>query len=192
MTQHHRLPGNNQPLSDATVSTRSFSAGSICPVQELDVTKRDRFELLSAYLDGEISSEERQLVQSWLASDPSAKCLYNRLLQLRRGFQNLSFQADCETDDILAGVIDGLNRRLRLALMAGGGVVIMGILSLLSGGVGPRSPLTQWASLPSDSNIEAKDVLRVALDEPAFPIPDTMSATTPVNGGILPSDSKLW
>jgi len=192
MTQNHRLTGNNQNLSDATVSTQSLITGSACSVHELDVTKRDRYELLSAYLDGEVSSEERQLVQSWLASDPSAKCLYNRLLQLRRGFQNLPFQADCETDKVLAGVIDGLNRRLRLTLMAGAGVAIMGVLSLLSGGVGPRSPLTQWASLPNNSSIDAKDVLRVALDEPAFPIPDAMSSTTSGNGGILPGDSELW
>jgi hypothetical protein len=51
--------------------------------RDLDVTKRDRFELLSAYLDGEVSPEERRLVTTWLADDPETQCLYQRLLHLR-------------------------------------------------------------------------------------------------------------
>ena len=30
--------------------------------QDIDVTKRDRFELLSAYVDGELPPEERRMV----------------------------------------------------------------------------------------------------------------------------------
>ncbi|MGB3136401.1 MAG: zf-HC2 domain-containing protein, partial [Nodosilinea sp.] len=33
---------------------------------DLDATKRDRFELLSAYLDGEVTPEERQQVLFWI------------------------------------------------------------------------------------------------------------------------------
>ncbi|MEM9769414.1 MAG: zf-HC2 domain-containing protein, partial [Cyanobacteria bacterium P01_D01_bin.71] len=58
--------------------------------RDLDATKRDRFELLSAYLDGEVSPDERRLVATWLDKDPEAQCLYRRLLQLRQGFQGLS------------------------------------------------------------------------------------------------------
>uniref|UniRef100_A0ACD5GTL5 Anti-sigma factor family protein n=1 Tax=Desertifilum tharense IPPAS B-1220 TaxID=1781255 RepID=A0ACD5GTL5_9CYAN len=36
----------------------------------LDMLKRDRFELLSAYLDGEVTASERQQVENWLDTDP--------------------------------------------------------------------------------------------------------------------------
>ena len=50
------------------------------------------FELLSAYLDGEVTSEQRQQVQELLKQDPETKALYQRLLALREGFQNLPVQ----------------------------------------------------------------------------------------------------
>ena len=55
---------------------------------DLDATKRDRFELLSAYLDGEVTSEERQQVLCWLQHDENSRCLYNRLLALRQGMRS--------------------------------------------------------------------------------------------------------
>lgn len=37
-----------------------------------DMEKRDRFELLSAYLDGEVSATERKQVEDWLQPTPRA------------------------------------------------------------------------------------------------------------------------
>ena len=51
--------------------------------------KRDCFELLSAYLDGEVTATERRQVEEWLSTDASIKCLYKRLLNLRQGLQNI-------------------------------------------------------------------------------------------------------
>lgn len=52
-------------------------------------SQRDRFELLSAYLDGEVTASERRQVESWLATDAKTQCLYSRLLTLRQGLQTL-------------------------------------------------------------------------------------------------------
>ena len=54
-----------------------------------DVTKRDRFELVSAYLDGEVTPAERLLVANWLAHDPEVQRLYRRLLLLRQAFRTM-------------------------------------------------------------------------------------------------------
>lgn len=51
----------------------------------IDMVKRDRFELLSAYLDGELTAAERRQVEELLANDQAVKCLYVRLLKLRQG-----------------------------------------------------------------------------------------------------------
>ncbi len=45
--------------------------------------QRDRFEFLSAYLDGEVTVAERQQIEEWLRNDPEAQCLYARVLKLR-------------------------------------------------------------------------------------------------------------
>ena len=63
--------------------------GPISDGNALDVTKRDRFELISAYLDGEVTPAERLLVTNWLAHDPEVQNLYRRLLLLRQAFRTL-------------------------------------------------------------------------------------------------------
>ncbi|MFM8202724.1 MAG: anti-sigma factor family protein, partial [Dolichospermum sp.] len=55
----------------------------------MDMQKREYFELLSAYLDGEVTATERRQVEQWLSTDASVKCLYKRLLNLRQGLQNI-------------------------------------------------------------------------------------------------------
>lgn len=43
---------------------------------------RDRFELLSAYLDSEVTAAERKQIEQWLTTDPEVQCLYARVLKL--------------------------------------------------------------------------------------------------------------
>lgn len=45
--------------------------------------QRDRFELLSAYIDGEVTAAERGQIEQWLTTDPEVQCLYARVLELR-------------------------------------------------------------------------------------------------------------
>lgn len=150
--------------------------------------KRDRFELLSAYLDGEVTPEERRLVQTWLSNDPTAKCLYNRLMALRYGLREEDCPPSCEADVTLAGVFQCLNRRFRMVSMAGAGVVVVGVLNVLSGTVGSAPARWSVAQSPADTA-----TLQIALDQPAFPIP----SVTPVDGrpiqppSSIPIDSEL-
>lgn len=132
--------------------------------------KRDRFELLSAYLDGEVTPYERQLVNSWLAHDPTAKCLYNRLLCLRQGLKSSPIEPIYTVDETLSGVFAGLNRRFQKTCMAGAGVLAIGALGFLSGVFSPQQMLLQQAAAPSSAADDA-EVLEIALDKPAFPIP---------------------
>lgn len=157
--------------------------------RDLDVTKRDLFELLSAYLDGEVTADERQLVQQLLVNDPAAKRLYGRLLTLRHGFQTLPAQP-CDGEATLAQVFCVLNRRLRLACMAGAGVCIMGTLGLLSGTFGPRHSLIQWASMPAAVPEDGYSTLQVSLDEPVFALPLPTQNLLETEEG-LPADSEL-
>ena len=69
------------------------SPGQSAPAAALDNLKRDRFELLSAYLDGEVTVSERRQVEQWLETDQHIRCLYSRLLKLRQGMRTMAVPA---------------------------------------------------------------------------------------------------
>jgi len=153
--------------------------------QDLDATKRDRFELLSAYLDGEVSAEERRLVSLWLEEDPEAQCLYQRLLQLRRGFQTLHPECwhSSPSNDPAGQVMRKLNQRFRLTCMAGMTAAAMAVIGVFSGALQPMERMG-WSNLSASTPDEG---LEIALDQPPILIPKP--AMTPA--GTLPMDSVL-
>jgi len=53
------------------------------------MTDVSRQELISAYLDGELSADERARVESWLAENPELRQFYDELVSLRSGMQSL-------------------------------------------------------------------------------------------------------
>jgi anti-sigma factor RsiW len=152
--------------------------------RDLDVTKRDRFELLSAYLDGEVSPEERRLVTTWLADDPETQCLYQRLLHLRRGFQGLCHERwQSETAQITAqAVIGKLNQRLRLTYMAGMTAAAVAVIGVFSGAF--NDPMSRFGVVQSPTT---KEGLEIALDQPPIliPKPAAVAGTTPMDA-VLP------
>ncbi len=56
----------------------------------MDMQKRDRFELLNAYLDGEVTAAEGRQIEDWLATDFGTQRLYARVLELRQKWQIMS------------------------------------------------------------------------------------------------------
>ncbi len=181
MTVHHQRP--TFPL--ANVPPGSGRGGSQEP-QDLDVLKRDRFELLSAYLDGEVTPDERRLVQHWLAEDPASQCLYERLLNLRAGFQGLCHQPwPGQSGAAMAeGVVTRLEQRCRLGWMAGGMAVALVGMGVMSGNWGWRSRFSFSQTLPP---AVSEPVLQVALDQPAIAIP--VVAETRLSPPGAPQDS---
>ncbi|MEX0675489.1 MAG: zf-HC2 domain-containing protein [Pirellulales bacterium] len=54
------------------------------------MTAESREELISAYLDGELSDDERAGVEKWLAESPELRQLHDELRALRSGVQSLT------------------------------------------------------------------------------------------------------
>jgi hypothetical protein len=140
-----------------------------CPA-EPDVVRRDRFELLSAYLDGEVTAQDRALVEHWLNTDSSAKCLYHRLLCLRQGCQELCLQ-DAPGRVTVSQVLQRLRYRLGTITMATAGILVLATLNLLSGEVDLSSRV--------EHRLPTGRVLEVTLDQPVFPIPKLQKTSSP-------------
>ncbi len=140
----------------------------------LDILKRDRFELLSCYLDGEVTAAERKQVETWLATDSEIQQLHARLLKLRHGLQNLPTPAATQpAEQTIQQVLDRVDRRpkLGLALSLAGAAVAAVFVGTLTGLLPGRESFTpQMVEQPpvEPNNPEA---LMLALEEPPIEIP---------------------
>jgi hypothetical protein len=155
------------------------------PTGALSMLQRDRFELLSAYLDGEVTAAERKQVEEWLATDPVVKRLYSRLLELRQGFQAMPVPAASQSvEQTVDAVFKRVNRRPKQILLWGGAAVAALFVGAVSGflpGNNSFSPqfaqspvegsgAPQNAQLPSAQPVNS-DALMIALDQPVVQIP---------------------
>lgn len=137
----------------------------------LDMQKRDRFELLSAYLDGEVSANERRLVEEWLTTDPQVQCLYKRLLKLRQTIRTIPVPDSQESvENTVTQVFSRLNRRRKQMLMWGGTAVAAAFIASFSGGFGNTGFFApQLAESPQIT--EDSEPLTIALNQPLIEIP---------------------
>jgi hypothetical protein len=149
-----------------------------------DVLQRDRFEMLSAYLDGEVSADERRQVEDWLANDPTVQRLHTRLLRLRQAFQSMPVPVSSETavQHSVDAVLARVDRRPRLSVIWGGiaiAAVAVGALTSALLGENPFEP--QLAESPSQPTIQAQSAndepLLIALDKPLVSISEEPEAS---------------
>ncbi len=134
-----------------------------------------RFELLSAYLDGEVTPAERHQVQQWLDSDPQTQQLYTQLLRLRREILQIPIPSVQSSSQQLAQTVfqslDRQQRSRRLVILIGvalAAVFVGGLSSLFFRG---ESPSLQVAtSYPNQTEAEAEPLI-IALNRPIIEIP---------------------
>ncbi|MEH2206440.1 MAG: zf-HC2 domain-containing protein [Nostoc sp.] len=171
-----QLPQN---LSDGMANHTNESTGL------MDMVKRDRFELLSAYLDGEVTATERRQVEEWLAKDASVQCLYARLLKLRQGLRTLPVPAAQQSpEETVQQVLTRLRRRSRLNWIAAGAAVAACAIGAISGLVGGGLMVPQLAQRPqrepiqtSSASIVPPSPLMVGLNNPVIEIPKAAVAS---------------
>lgn len=119
---HKTNPDPNHLLAGNT-SRANQSIGT------MDMLKRDRFELLSAYLDGEVTAAQRQEVEDWLSNDPESQRLYGRLLNLRQGLQTMPVPtAQQPVEQTLEQVYQRMHRRDHRRTIVWGGSAIAAIV----------------------------------------------------------------
>lgn len=94
---------------------------------------RDRFELLTAYLDGEVTAAERREVEDRLTTDPEVQHLYARVLQLRQKWQTIPTLAQQPVERTLGQGFPGLHNRSKMAVVWCGTVLVAVLLSSFLG-----------------------------------------------------------
>ncbi|MFM7405943.1 MAG: anti-sigma factor family protein [Cuspidothrix sp.] len=154
--------------------------------------KRDSFELLSAYLDGEVTANERRQVEELLSTDAGIKSLYNRLLNLRQGLQTIPIPPSGQSSETtIEQVFTRIDRRYHLNCLLGSvatAACVFGAISgLFSGNTFKTLQMAQTQSTTQVTTIAtqtaADSPLMVALNNPVIEIPKTAIAPTqkPVN-----------
>ncbi len=123
----------------------------------------DRFEMLSAYLDGEVTAAERRQVEDWLTNDPATKALYSRLLGMQHSFQLMPVPASEQSaQELAAKVLQRVERKPKRMIVWGGCAIAALFVAVVSG-IGSRQFAPQFAQSGSDD-------LMVALNEPLVEI----------------------
>jgi Putative zinc-finger len=147
-----------------------------------DMVKRDCFELLSAYLDGEVTAAERRQVEELLSNDQSVQKLYRRLLSLRQGLRNIPVPEQQPVEETVQQVLSKLRRRSqRLWLVRGAAIAacaigaVSGLMLGNEGGIefAQNSSSTQQAVKPASPKVAP---LMVAINNPVIPIPKATEA----------------
>jgi anti-sigma factor RsiW len=143
-----------------------------------DMVKRDRFELLSAYLDGELTACERKQVEQWLSDDKSVQLLYARLLKLRQSLRNLPVPQSQSTEETIRQVFTRLRRRSRFIWIGGGTAIAACVIGAVSGLFSGTEPGTlRLAEQPTQqtqsttSPVVSASPLMIAINDPIIPIP---------------------
>ncbi|MBF2079795.1 MAG: DUF4880 domain-containing protein [Synechococcales cyanobacterium T60_A2020_003] len=145
-------------------------------------------ELLSAYLDGEVTPAERQQVERWLANDPALQRVYAQMQQMHHAVQTLPMpegemtSADVMADRVFARV---QRRRTKRVLVWGGAAAaaaIAGVATALFGGFNAPTPqlATNSTEQPTSEVAVSDDALMIALDRPIIEIPKVSPSQPPM------------
>ena len=177
----------------------SSSADSNPSARSLDAIQRDRFEMLSAYMDGEVTADERRTVEEWLTNDLTVQKLHARLLRLRQTFQAMPVPATNEKamQQTVDAVLARVDRRPRFSAIWGGvALAAVAIGAISTSLMGDRSPFFQMAQSsrnPAQTQPTAEpEPLLIALDQPLIAISKTPVAAQAdsVSPSSLPRNSN--
>lgn len=193
------LHDENNPLEgdeDKYMMNTESVEGEWAQGQQIKGREQDRFELLSAYLDGEVTPTERKQVQEWLETDPQVQHLYNRLLKLRYNLQNMEITGIQKSPEHLCQMvfnkIDQGRKKRKMLLWSGGAIAAVFIGALSTIFTETDSPGWQFANQIAPSSSNSNDELTIALNRPVINMNyqarqiDSESLMLPLNRPPLP------
>lgn len=149
----------------------------------LDGFDAKTYELLSAYIDGEVTPEERRQVHHRLDNDRQYKAAYLQMMQLRSHLQSIPAPKTTQSVKELArAVFKRVDHRTNLMVVSGGGAIAALFLAVLATWIpqgGSRSTL-----LAQFNRVESEP-LQIALNEPLLPIVNPEAASVTVDQPLI-------
>ena len=145
----------------------------------------DCFEILSAYIDGEATTQECKQVQEWLDNDPEIKQIYRQLLKIQGGMQQLTIPVERSiptanfTEQVFAK-IDRRSKNKRVAIWGSAiaATIVATVLSML-----PNTSVPSLRFADNDSlEVHPSGTVKVAvsLNKPTVIIPKAaVSSSSP-------------
>jgi Putative zinc-finger len=151
-------------------------------VNALDAEKRDRFELLSAYLDGEVTADEKRQVEALLETDPAMQRLHTRLMKLRHSFRTLPVPpSEQPVEQMVEQVFARIERKPRRMIAWGGAAIAAVFVGALIGLVPRHEFIPSIARVSQPQEAVPSQGLMIALDRPVIEIPKA-AVSTPNQG----------
>ncbi len=135
----------------------------------------DHFELLSAYLDRELTPEENEKVEQWLNKDPQAQKNYQHLLQLRYHLQKATVPSTSfSTEQLTQQVVTQSQKQTWQEVKFWGKRALLGLFIAFTSGTlaWTTSPSFRLADL-SSSEEAPNSTLMISVDQPIMEIPAT-------------------
>ncbi|ERN40331.1 hypothetical protein KR51_00032800 [Rubidibacter lacunae KORDI 51-2] len=125
-------------------------------------------ELLSAYLDGEVTQEEEARAQALIASSPAAERFYRQQLKLRAALRQVAVPRE-QSVAALEGRVWTVCRRRRRWLWGGSAAaaLLVGTFAWLVGG---ESSVLRLARSPQPAL--SSGALAISLDRPVLALPE--------------------
>ncbi len=122
-----------------------------------EIANIDKFELMSAYLDGEVTASERQQVQNWLQTDPIFNAQYQRMQGMQQALDRLPMDEAVVPVNLLADQVFAKisERRQSKWLKIAGGAVAAALVAAgasfsgIGNGSGNVVPQLAKLSLPN-------------------------------------------
>jgi anti-sigma factor RsiW len=127
-----------------------------------EIASIEKFELMSAYLDGEVTASERQQVENWLQNDAIFKAQYQRMQGMHQAVSHLPVAEPVVPVAILADQVFAKisERRRSKWLKIGGGAVAATLVAMGTGlsGIwdGSNNAVPQLAKLSLPTAVLAK------------------------------------
>jgi len=129
-------------------------------------TAQERFELLSAYIDNEVTSTEKSQVEQWLKDDLSYRTQYQQLLKVKRLLLDLPVPSSIPTELVVNKVIAKINKRSQRKLLLGGAIVALIVATF--------GFITNDYRLKLADDVNSEEQLILAMEEPIIPMPESL------------------
>ncbi|AFY72995.1 hypothetical protein Syn7502_00865 [Synechococcus sp. PCC 7502] len=132
---------------------------------------QERFELLSAYVDNEVTGAEKIQVEQWLRDDPNYRHQYQQLLKVKKLLIDLPIPATVKTEYVVDQVITKIKKRSQRNLSIGTAFVAIMIATF-----GSVATSYRWkvAEETTNSPVNKEEQLILAMEEPIIPLPQSL------------------